>query len=113
LGTAVEPDLPKEEQGGFVESEGSENGGVRNGEPAGTGHIVPAMLQVKKKMGGVVGEEFWRDLDALDAALRANGKIETGDGEFFCKMCKKRCKSNVYLLEHCWEQHRDELSRYQ
>jgi hypothetical protein len=75
--------------------------------------IAPAMLQAREQPSDSIDKQFWTDLDRLEALLRATGKIETSDEEFLCRMCRKKCKSNVYLLQHVWEQHRDQLARFE
>jgi hypothetical protein len=61
------------------------------------------------QVAAAIDKQFWADLDRLDACLRATGKVEITDGEFRCKICKKKYNSDVRLLEHCWELHRDLL----
>jgi hypothetical protein len=70
--------------------------------------IDPGVVQGKAG----IDKGFWKQLDALDGILRANGLVSTDNGQYLCNMCKKEVKSWVKLLEHCWENHRDRLARY-
>jgi hypothetical protein len=60
-------------------------------------------------VAAAIDRQFWDDLDRLDACLRATRKIYVADGEFKCKICRKKYNSGVRLLEHCWEVHRNLL----
>jgi hypothetical protein len=60
-------------------------------------------------VAAAIDKQFWADLDRLDACMRATGKVDMADGEFKCKICRKKYNSAVRLLEHCWELHRNLL----
>jgi hypothetical protein len=96
----------------FIASDIRADGVVLRDERVELAPIAPTMLQAKAPPGAAIDQQFWQDLDSLDALLRATRKIEeTGDG-FWCRICKKKFKSGVRLLQHCWELHRDQLGDY-
>lgn len=74
--------------------------------------IDPKMFQTKSQQNSEIDKNFWKDLDALDAILHASSKVETDKGEFKCNICQKKYKSCVKLLQHCWNTHKDQLSKY-
>lgn len=84
--------------------------GIKSNQKAVIGNVAPIepkMIHLKQQPGEI-DKTFWKDLDTLMSILEAKGHIS--DGSLECKLCKKKCKSNVKLLQHCWELHKDALS---
>ena len=66
-------------------------------------------LRTNQPKGTGVDAQFWSDLESLDAVMHAKMKVDTDGGSYMCKICKKKCKTYVKLLQHCWETHKEFL----
>jgi hypothetical protein len=71
----------------------------------------PERFQTKES-GGAINDSFWGKLEVLLAYLESQGKVEIGE-KYYCCTCKKKFGSFVKLLQHCWETHKDMISRFE
>lgn len=67
---------------------------------------------IQQKENNEIDAAFWRQLDMLEALLRANNQISTDNDKFICNMCQKNCKSSSKLLQHCWDNHKEITTQF-
>ena len=53
-----------------------------------------------------IGESFWNELNSLNTKLLSKGAVTETNGDCFCNLCNKKCKSLIKLMEHIWSIHR-------
>ncbi|KAH0789656.1 Zinc finger, C2H2 type family protein [Histomonas meleagridis] len=111
---AVDEDLQSEEDEEYTNLIVStiRTRGIKNNAVATIGEIRPVMIQQNKQESNSenVGKSFWNKLDRLECTLQAKMKIsDPTSGEFKCNICNKGCHTYIKLLEHCWNNHRNEL----
>jgi len=72
--------------------------------PGPSTRFLPSLVQAKEHEA--VSRVFWKDLEGLDAIMRARGRIVVADGRFTCKICNAEFPTSVKLLQHCWGLHK-------
>lgn len=64
-------------------------------------------IAIKKEATGGVTDEFWAQLEKLEIGFKARGELDLDGLKFKCALCKQKCTSPVYLLQHMWEHHKE------